>query len=86
MKLSDAADPETGQRYTVKRYESEKERDGDTWRHTKITLGPVNTDFEPIVLPDSGEERVQVVAEFLEVVAGSMDGEHDSGTRDGAEQ
>ena len=46
----DGADPETGQRYTVKRYESEKEKDGDSWRHIKISLKPLNSDFEPIVL------------------------------------
>ena len=36
--LSDT-DPETGQRFTVKRYASEKTSDPDgTWRHIRITL------------------------------------------------
>lgn len=70
VQLDDATDPETGQRYTVKRYGSEKLGDGDSWQHTKITLKPINTDFEPIVLTDAQEGRVEVVAEFLEVVAG----------------
>jgi hypothetical protein len=48
--LRDAADPETGERYTVKRYESEKTRAGDSWRHATITLRPINPNFEPIVL------------------------------------
>lgn len=48
--LRGATDPETGERYTVKRYESEKAKAGDSWRHEKITLKPVNPAFEPIVL------------------------------------
>jgi hypothetical protein len=48
--LRDAADPETGERYTVKRYESEKATNGDSWRHSKITLKPINQDFKSIVL------------------------------------
>jgi type I restriction enzyme R subunit len=45
VQLRDAADPETGCRYTVKRYESEKHRDGDSWRHSKIALKPANPAF-----------------------------------------
>jgi len=30
VQLRDAADPETGQRYTIKRYESEKEKHGES--------------------------------------------------------
>src|SRR5206468_1216931 len=48
VQLRDAADPETGQRYTVKSYRSEKKKHGDSWRHARITLKPVNPDFEPI--------------------------------------
>ncbi|NOZ78587.1 MAG: DEAD/DEAH box helicase family protein [Acidobacteria bacterium] len=80
--LADAVDPDTGQRYTVKRYESEKEGDGDSWRHTKITLKPINPDFAPIVLTDSREGQVQVIAEFLEVVGGSPKDQDDSSARD----
>jgi type I restriction enzyme R subunit len=72
--LRDATDPETGQRYTVKRYRSEKARAGDSWRHETITLQPVNVDFEPIVLAGADEGEIQIVAEFLEVLAGSVEG------------
>ncbi|MGI8785974.1 MAG: S24 family peptidase [Acidobacteriota bacterium] len=69
VQLRDAADPETGQRYTVKRYESVKTEQGDSWRHAKVTLKPVNPDFEPIVLTgDEGE--LQVIAELVEVLGG----------------
>jgi len=50
IQLRDATDPETGHRYTVKRYESQKARAGDSWRHTKITLKPTNPAYAPIVL------------------------------------
>ena len=69
VQLRDAADPETGERYTVKRYESEKAAEGDSWRHTSITLKPVNPNFEPIVLAGADEGKLQVVAELVEVLA-----------------
>ena len=68
VQMRDAADPESGERYTVKRYESEKAGDGDSWRHTKITLKPVNADFEPIVLNAADEGSLQVIAEVVEVL------------------
>jgi hypothetical protein len=68
VQLRDALDPETGHRYTVKRYESEKARDGDSWKHAKITLKPTNPVFAPIVLTDVEEDTVQVIAEFIETL------------------
>ncbi len=68
VELRDQIDPETSQRYTVKRYESERTVEGDSWRHAKITLKPVNPDFEPIVLTGTDEGDLQVIAEFLEVL------------------
>ena len=68
VQMRDGADPESGERYTVKRYESEKAGDGDAWQHTTITLHPVNTDFEPIVLTGADEGSLQVVAEVVEVL------------------
>jgi SOS-response transcriptional repressor LexA len=67
--LRDTADPETGQRFTVKRYESEKTVSEDgTWRHVRIILKPTNKDFEPIILTYEDECSVEVVAELLEVL------------------
>ena len=68
--MRDGADPESGERYTVKRYESEKAGDGDAWQHATITLHPVNADFEPIVLTGVDEGSLQVVAEVVEVLGG----------------
>ena len=68
VQLRDTADPETGQRYTVKRYESEKTEDGDAWHHARITLKPVNPYFQPIVLTGAQEGQLQVIAECIEVL------------------
>ena len=68
VQLRDASDPETGQRYTVKRYKSEKAKKGDSWRHVKITLEPANSEFEPIVLTGADEGELQVIAELVEVL------------------
>ena len=57
-----------GQRYTVKRYESEKVKDADSWRHGRITLKPVNPDFKPILFTGAEEGEVQVIAELVEVL------------------
>ena len=68
VQLRDATDPETGQRYTVKRYESEKAAKGDSWQHERITLKPINPDFEPIVLTGKDQGELQVIAELVEVL------------------
>ena len=70
VQMRDDTDPESGQRYTVKRYGSEKAADGDAWRHTRISLSPVNPDFEPIVLTATDDGQFQVVAEVVEVFGG----------------
>jgi SOS-response transcriptional repressor LexA len=69
VQLRDSPDPETGERYTVKRYTSEKVASDDgTWRHFKITLKPTNPEFEPIILTSDDEGSVVVVAEVLDVI------------------
>lgn len=52
-------------RFTVKRYTSEKIREGDSWRHGKVRLEPLNPDYEPWEL---GPEDFAVVAEWLRVI------------------
>jgi ATP-dependent helicase YprA (DUF1998 family)/SOS-response transcriptional repressor LexA len=72
VELRDQVDPESGLRYTVKRYESEKVEAGeDGWRHVRIVLRPQNPEFEPIVITAEDEMEVAVVAELVEVVAAS---------------
>ncbi len=55
-------------RYTVKRYASQKaQREDGTWSHEKITLEPLNPEFEAWTL-DPEEERFRIVAEFVRVL------------------
>jgi SOS-response transcriptional repressor LexA len=68
VQFRDITDPETTQRYTVKRYESDKAADGDSWRHTRITLKPANPAFDPIVLSGADDQQLQVIAEFIEAL------------------
>jgi predicted helicase/SOS-response transcriptional repressor LexA len=68
VQLRDITDPETDQRYTVKRYESTRAAKGDSWRHERITLKPANPDFEPIVLTGNDGGELQVIAELVEVL------------------
>ena len=68
VQLQEAADSETGQRYTVKRYESEKVAADGSWRHDSIVLSPSNPSFKPIVLVGRDESELQVIAELVEVL------------------
>ena len=62
-------DPETNQKFTVKRYRSEKKKiEGDQWRHKKIILSPDNKDFDDIVLENVSEDDFRVVAEFISIL------------------
>ncbi|OHE89214.1 MAG: hypothetical protein A3G75_01090 [Verrucomicrobia bacterium RIFCSPLOWO2_12_FULL_64_8] len=66
---SGVSDPHTGGQYTVKVYESEKRGDSETeWRHTRITLKPLNPAFDPIVLEPQEEGQVRIIAEFVQVI------------------
>jgi type III restriction enzyme len=60
-------DPDIGGPFTVKKYSSEKIADEDGgWRHSRITLSPLNKSYEPIVVDISNEEeQISVVAELL---------------------
>lgn len=66
------ADPETGGRYTVKLYTSEKVPAGEGgWRHERITLRPDSDrpEFEPIELAAGDDEGgFRVIAEMLTVL------------------
>ncbi len=69
VQLRDQLDPESGERYTVKRYRSEKveEKDGN-WRHLAIVLEPINKEFSAIMLTCEDEGQVQVIAELIEII------------------
>lgn len=65
----DIADPDTGGRFTIKRYRSEKVADeAGGWRHTRIVLQPESRlpGYAPIVLELGPEQdEMRVVAEWL---------------------
>ncbi|MGB4781280.1 type I restriction enzyme subunit R domain-containing protein, partial [Candidatus Methylomirabilis sp.] len=67
VQLRDKVDPETGQRYTVKRYESVISHNKDTWQHNKITLKSFNPEYLPIVL-NEGADEYEVIAELIQVL------------------
>ena len=68
VELRGLVDPDTGDRYTLKRYESERVATDDSWRHAKITLKPTNPEFTPIVLTGEDDGDLSVVAELVEVL------------------
>jgi phage repressor protein C with HTH and peptisase S24 domain len=69
VRLHDSPDPESGERFTVKIYESEKAASDDgTWRHVRVVLKPRNPEFQPIELTVDDEDAVAVVAELVEVL------------------
>ena len=60
VQLRDAVDPDTGQRFTVKRHRSEKTADDSGWRHVRIVLEPLNSDYEPIGIAAEDEDSAAV--------------------------
>jgi len=58
----------TNDRYTVKRYHSEKsQRPEGGWEHAAIRLEPLNPEFEAWYLKPE-ENRYRILAEFVEVL------------------
>lgn len=59
-------------RYTVKRYRSEKtqtgEESGDAWSHSRIRLEPLNPEFEAWDLDPRDQENLRIIAEFIAVL------------------
>ncbi len=68
VQLRDDTDRETGERYTVKRYESEKAAKGGSWQHERVTLRPLNPSFEAMVLTGTDAGEFKIVAEFVQVL------------------
>jgi phage repressor protein C with HTH and peptisase S24 domain len=54
-------------RYTVKRYRSEKREGHEGWSHARITLESLNPEFESWDL-DPEEDRFRIIAEFVRVL------------------
>jgi phage repressor protein C with HTH and peptisase S24 domain len=71
VELRDVVDPESGGRYTVKRYESEKVVSEEGWRHAVVRLRAESTveGYEDLVFEDGGAGAMRVVG-LLEAVLG----------------
>ena len=66
VRYHEIADPETGGSFTVKRYRSEKSYSPQgEWKHKKITLEPLNSEFQPIILEPENEGAINLIAEYL---------------------
>ncbi|TWO68654.1 DUF2075 domain-containing protein [Caenimonas sedimenti] len=68
----DISDPETGGSFTVKVYSSEKQVGPDGgWTHRRVVLSPKSHDatYQPIILDESAQGTVSIVAEFIDVLA-----------------
>ena len=62
----ETSDPETGGAYSIKKYTSEKSFDEDgSWHHEKITLQPLNPDYEPVEMGE-GDSIVAALVKVLE--------------------
>ncbi|RXK53654.1 DUF2075 domain-containing protein [Oleiharenicola lentus] len=70
VELLDRQDPESGGRYTVKVYRSQKQPTEDSWEHTKIILKPdsTNAGFNDIVLEPSETESFKTIGELVAVL------------------
>ncbi len=63
------SDPDTGGKYTVKKYTSKKKYSPDgTWEHEEITLLPLNPEYSQISIPNANEGEFLVIAEFIAVI------------------
>ncbi len=63
-------DPDTGGRYTVKRYHSEKVETEEGWRHGRIVLSPESSveGYREIVVGDGDVEGLRVMGVFVAVI------------------
>ena len=65
VQFNSMGDPESGGRFTVKKYHSAKTVSEDAWQHDHIELLPLNPDYDPITVgPHEGTEMA-VVGEFV---------------------
>ena len=78
VELRDAADPETGGAYTIKRYQSEKTDLGyGEWTHSRICLHPLNPEYKTIVIEENLDDAFTVVAELVKVLPQDKGGQHE---------
>ncbi len=62
-------DPQSGGRYTVKKYRSTKRSTSEGWEHQTIELVPINPHFSPIEITNDNSEDVRVMGEFVGIIS-----------------
>jgi len=66
---NDISDPDTGGKYTIKKYTSIKKYNEDgTWEHEEIILHPLNNSYKPIIISNPEVGEFNVIAEFIQVL------------------
>ena len=70
VQFNSLGDPETGGRFTVKRYRSEKGVTEEGWEHRAICLVPLNPEYAPIEISGDLAREVLVVGEWVAVLGG----------------
>lgn len=62
-------DPETGGKYTIKKYVSKKSfKEDGTWSHEEISLNPLNPDCQPRVIKNPEEQEFMVIGELVGIL------------------
>lgn len=53
--------------FTIKKYHSEKIANEDGWMHSKITLSPLNSNYNPIIISaeEAEEDEFKIYGEFI---------------------
>lgn len=66
----DVQDPDTGGRYTIKRYSSEKLETQIDWHHERIILSPDShsKEYQPILITNAEESELQVLGEYIATI------------------
>lgn len=70
VQFNSLGDPETGGRFTVKRYRSEKGVTEEGWEHQTIRLLPLNPEYLPMEIRSDQAHEVLVVGEWVAVLCG----------------
>lgn len=66
---NNAEDPESGGKYSIKKYKSKKKFDEDgSWSHEQIILEPLNNEFKPIIIDNADEGEFIVIAELITTI------------------
>ncbi|MFH2137869.1 MAG: DNA/RNA helicase domain-containing protein [Candidatus Omnitrophota bacterium] len=66
---NECPDPETGGKYSIKKYTSKKSLHEDgTWSHEQIILDPLNSKYEPIIIDKAEDGEFMVIGEFIAVL------------------